>query len=400
MQTPALTPFYRRRGIAVTRAAHTFWRRRLASWLVEGWLHVQTALLYIFLYTPIAVVVLFSFNNSRRVSVWNGFTTQWYQAAWNSPDVTGALQISLTVALLNVAISVTLGTLASLGMRSAPRGLRVGFEGLVYMTIITPEIVIAIASLLYFVNLGIDLGIQTMVVTHAVYNTSIVALIVSARLAGMDRTLEEASADLGATPLDTFWRVTLPQLYPAVLAGALLALMGGCGGGVSDPASARCPAPPTTFGKRVVRSDHAEIAVHYRCEGASIAGTLYLPKGEGRHPVLVWVHGAGAETRLHWGPFLRPFIEAGLAVASFDKRGVGESGGKCCPGDTGHFNLLTADAVGSVSAVRRAPGVDPRRVGMFGASAAGWVVPRAAGVCSLMRMRKKARKSRFGLVSK
>ena len=223
MQTPALTPFYRRRGIAVTRAAHTFWRRRLASWLVEGWLHVQTALLYIFLYTPIAVVVLFSFNNSRRVSVWNGFTTQWYQAAWNSPDVTGALQISLTVALLNVAISVTLGTLASLGMRSAPRGLRVGFEGLVYMTIITPEIVIAIASLLYFVNLGIDLGIQTMVVTHAVYNTSIVALIVSARLAGMDRTLEEASADLGATPLDTFWRVTLPQLYPAVLAGALLA---------------------------------------------------------------------------------------------------------------------------------------------------------------------------------
>ncbi len=223
MQTPALTPFYRRRGIAVTRAAHTFWRRRLAGWLVEGWLHVQTALLYIFLYTPIAVVVLFSFNNSRRVSVWNGFTTQWYQAAWNSPDVTGALQISLTVALLNVAISVTLGTLASLGMRSAPRGLRVGFEGLVYMTIITPEIVIAIASLLYFVNLGIDLGIQTMVVTHAVYNTSIVALIVSARLAGMDRTLEEASADLGATPLDTFWRVTLPQLYPAVLAGALLA---------------------------------------------------------------------------------------------------------------------------------------------------------------------------------
>jgi len=104
-----------------------------------------------------------------------------------------------------------------------PRSLRVGFEGLVYMTIITPEIVIAIASLLYFVNLNIDLGVQTMVVTHAVYNTSIVALIVSARLAGMDHTLEEASADLGATPLGTFWRVTLPQLYPAVLAGALLA---------------------------------------------------------------------------------------------------------------------------------------------------------------------------------
>jgi len=203
--------------------AQKLWRRRLAGWLVEGWLRGQTVLLYIFLYTPIAIVVLFSFNNSRRVSVWGGFTTQWYQAAWSSPDVTGALQISLTVALSNVAISVALGTLAALGMRSAPRWLRVGFEGLVYVTIITPEIVIAIASLLYFVNLGIDLGIQTMVVAHAVYNTSIVALIVSARLAGMDRTLEEASADLGATPLGTFWRVTLPQLSPAVLAGALLA---------------------------------------------------------------------------------------------------------------------------------------------------------------------------------
>ncbi len=207
----------------MTGMAQKLWRRRLAGWLVEGWLRGQTVLLYIFLYTPIAIVVLFSFNNSRRVSVWGGFTTQWYQAAWSSPDVTGALQISLTVALSNVAISVALGTLAALGMRSAPRWLRVGFEGLVYVTIITPEIVIAIASLLYFVNLGLDLGIQTMVVAHAVYNTSIVALIVSARLAGMDRTLEEASADLGATPLGTFWRVTLPQLSPAVLAGALLA---------------------------------------------------------------------------------------------------------------------------------------------------------------------------------
>jgi uncharacterized protein len=163
-----------------------------------------------------------------------------------------------------------------------------------------------------------------------------------------------------------------------LLAGVLLALISGCGGGVSDPASARCPTPPATFGKRVVLSDHAEIAVHYRCEGASIAGTLYLPKSGGQHPALVWVHGAGAEARLQWGNFLQPFIDAGLAVASFDKRGVGESGGKCCPGDTGHFNLLTADAVGSVSAVRRGPGIDPGRVGMFGASAAGWIVPRAA----------------------
>ena len=222
MRMPALTP--RARGqVPAARAEYALWRRRLPAWLVETWLRAQTALLYLFLYAPIAVVVLYSFNDSRRVAIWGGFTTRWYQAAWSSPDVTSALQISLTVALLNAALAVTLGTLAALGMRSAPRWLRIGFEGLVYMTIITPEIVIAIASLLYFVNLNINLGVQTMVVSHAVYNTSIVALVVSARLAGMDRTLEEASADLGATPLGTFWRVTLPQLYPAVLAGALLA---------------------------------------------------------------------------------------------------------------------------------------------------------------------------------
>ena len=222
MQMPAPAPSTGGR-VQVTRTEYTLWRRRLPGWLVETWLRTQTALLYLFLYAPIAVVVLFSFNDSRRVTIWGGFTTRWYQAAWTSPDVSSALKISLTVALLNAALAVILGTLAALGMRTAPRWLRVGFEGMVYMTIITPEIVIAIASLLYFVNLNIDLGVQTMVVTHAVYNTSIVALIVSARLAGMDRTLEEASADLGATPLGTFWQVTLPQLYPAVLAGALLA---------------------------------------------------------------------------------------------------------------------------------------------------------------------------------
>jgi ABC-type spermidine/putrescine transport system permease subunit II len=207
----------------VTSRQHAPWRRALPGWLVEIWLRGQAALIYLFLYAPIAVVVLYSFNDSRRVTIWGGFTTKWYYAAWTSPDVTGSLQISLTAALLNAMLAVTLGTLAALGMRSAPRWLRLGFEGLVYVTIITPEIVIAIASLLYFVSLNVDLGLQTIVVTHAVYNTSIVTLIVGTRLAGMDRTLEEASADLGATPFGTFWRVTLPQLYPAVLAGALLA---------------------------------------------------------------------------------------------------------------------------------------------------------------------------------
>jgi len=165
--------------------------------------------------------------------------------------------------------------------------------------------------------------------------------------------------------------------WTLVLMGVLV-LLSGCGGAVSDPASARCDAPPSTFGARVGLSDHVETPVQYTCEGAVIHGTLYLPKREGAHPALVWVHAAGKVTRLSWGNFLRSFVQRGFAVFSFDKRGVGESEGSCCPGDHGHFNLATADVVGAVAAIRSGPGIDPAHVGLFGASQAGWIVPRAA----------------------
>lgn len=201
-----------------------WWRRRLPSLAVEVWLRTHSTLLYTFLYLPIVVVVIFAFNNSRRVTIWHGFTTKWFGTVWSDPTWSNALRVSVTVAFINMLIAVSLGTLAALGARNAPGWLRIVFEGLVYMTIITPEIVVAVASLLYFVLvLPIGQGMPAMVMTHAVYNTSIVTLIVSARLAGMDGTLEEASADLGASPIATLWRVTLPLLYPAILAGALLA---------------------------------------------------------------------------------------------------------------------------------------------------------------------------------
>jgi pimeloyl-ACP methyl ester carboxylesterase len=93
----------------------------------------------------------------------------------------------------------------------------------------------------------------------------------------------------------------------------------------------------------------------------------------------VWVHGAGEASRLGWGGQLLPgLVIAGVVVLSYDKRGVGESEGECCPGDTGHFNLLTADAVGAAQALRTLPEIDPVRVGLIGASQAGWIVPRAA----------------------
>jgi len=191
--------------------------------LFEPALRTWTALVYAFLFVPIATVVFFSFNASRLVDVWTGFSLKWYGTAWTDPSILDALRVSVTVAVINAVLATAFGTLAAIGMRRVGRRLRTVFETMVYGTIVTPEIVIAIASLLFFVTINIDLGIPTIVITHVVYNTSIVALIVRARLAGMDRTLEEAAADLGATPVQTLRRVTIPLLYPAILAGGLLA---------------------------------------------------------------------------------------------------------------------------------------------------------------------------------
>src|ERR1700694_1784493 len=164
---------------------------------LRGW----TLLVYAFVFLPIVVVVIFSFNASRLVAVWTGFSLKWYGTAWTDASILDALRVSLTVALINAALATVFGTLAAIGMQRVGRRTRTAVQLMVYGTIVTPEIVIAIASLLFFVTINVDLGIPTIVITHVVYNTSIVALIVRARLADMDRTLDEAAADLGATPL-------------------------------------------------------------------------------------------------------------------------------------------------------------------------------------------------------
>jgi hypothetical protein len=162
----------------------------------------------------------------------------------------------------------------------------------------------------------------------------------------------------------------------AILAAA--AFTCGCGGSVSDPANAACPSPPTSIGRPQVELDHREASIHFTCSGARLAGTMYLPLTHGRHPAVVWLHGSGEEPRLSYGTLVAAYIRDGIAFFSYDKRGVGESEGTCCPDVTGHFNLVTADAVGAVAAIRRAPDIDPDRIGFLGASAAGWVAPRAA----------------------
>ena len=186
-------------------------------------LRTQGAFVYAFLYLPIIIVVVYAFNDSRLVQIWHGFTLRWFAVTWDDTSLRHAFRISLITASLNAVLATLLGTSAAIALRNVGTKTRTAFDAFMYTTLIVPEIVIAIASLLFFVTLGLPLGPIAIVITHAVFNTSVVGLVVRARLAGMDRSLEEASTDLGATRWGTFRQVTLPQLLPAVVAGALLA---------------------------------------------------------------------------------------------------------------------------------------------------------------------------------
>ena len=164
----------------------------------------------------------------------------------------------------------------------------------------------------------------------------------------------------------------------AVGAAGLLAALGAFSDSVDDPAVAPCRRPPTSVSTARVVLDHREALVRFTCNKAQLSGTLYLPLRHGRHPAVVWVHGSGEQPRLSYGPLVRSFVDDGIAFFSYDKRGVAESEGNCCPDEHGHFNLVTADAVGAIEAVRSSSAVDGAQVGFVGASAAGWIAPRAA----------------------
>ena len=139
-------------------------------------------------------------------------------------------------------------------------------------------------------------------------------------------------------------RLGLAFLLVAVVVGAAVPIGHSVWLARTDPQSAQCADPAMTLGQERTESAHKERDVVFTCEGARLAATIYLPTGPGPYPGVVWVHGAGEAERLGWGGELVPgLVRSGLAVLSYDKRGVGQSEGECCPGDEGRFNLLTAD---------------------------------------------------------
>jgi putrescine transport system permease protein len=177
-----------------------------------------------FLYAPILVLIGYSFNASPLVTVWGGFSTRWYAELLADAPLLASAWVSLKVAVLASLIATLLGTLAALVLERQRRFRgRAFFAGLVLGPIVMPEVMIGLSLLLMFIGIGLDRSLLTIVIAHATFCTGFVAVVVAARLRGLDRSLEEAAADLGAGPTRVLMTITLPLLTPALAAGALLA---------------------------------------------------------------------------------------------------------------------------------------------------------------------------------
>ncbi len=177
-----------------------------------------------FLYLPILLLIVFSFNESRLVTVWGGFSLRWYAGLWANAPLMDALMVSLRIALVSAVIATALGTLAAIALTRAGRfrGRRV-LGGMVYAPLVMPEIVMALSLLLLFVALDMERGAMTITLAHATFTLCFVTVVVQAGLLKADRQLEEAAMDLGCTPVQAFVSITLPLLAPSILAGFLLA---------------------------------------------------------------------------------------------------------------------------------------------------------------------------------
>lgn len=178
---------------------------------------------YLFLYLPIVILVIFSFNASQYATAWRGFTLDWYTTLFQNEAIGTALRNTLIVAGVSTLISTVFGTMVALAMERYNFWGKLAFDSLLYLPIIIPDIAMAVMLLLFFVLSKIQLGLITIIISHVAFNISFVAVVVRARLAYFDISLEEAARDLYANEWQTFRRVTLPLIMPGILGGALLA---------------------------------------------------------------------------------------------------------------------------------------------------------------------------------
>ncbi|KYC35106.1 ABC transporter permease [Scytonema hofmannii PCC 7110] len=177
------------------------------------------------MYLPILVLAFYSFNQSPYSATWQGFTLDWYNRLFNDERILSALQNSLIVAFSAVGISAILGTLMAVGLGRYRFPGKTLYRGISYLPLIIPDIAIAVATLVFLAAFAIPLNIWTIVAAHVVFCLAYISLVVSSRLTNLDPHLEEAALDLGATPVQAFIKVLLPQLMPGIIAGCLLAFI-------------------------------------------------------------------------------------------------------------------------------------------------------------------------------
>ncbi|MBB3540173.1 ABC transporter permease subunit [Rhizobium sp. BK399] len=184
----------------------------------------SVALGFAFLYLPIVLLVVFSFNESKLVTVWGGFSAKWYVSLLHNQALLDAAWVTIRVGILSATAATILGTLAAIALVRYTRFRgRMLFSGMVYAPLVMPEVITGLSLLLLFVAIGLDRGFWTITLAHTTLTMCFVAVVVQSRLLSFDRSIEEAAQDLGSPPVRTFFEITLPIIAPAVLSGWILA---------------------------------------------------------------------------------------------------------------------------------------------------------------------------------
>ena len=193
--------------------------KKLGDKVLKGY----SALVLAFLYVPILAMIVFSFNDSRLTAVWRGVTIRWYTALLGDSAIWGAFYNTMLVAVLVTVLSAILGTLTALAMSRYKFKGKNAFDAYLYIPIIIPEITEALSLLLLYIWAGVPLGLPTIILGHLTFAIPFAALVIRSRMAGFDRSVEEAAQSMGANEVQTFFRITLPIISTGVIAGALLA---------------------------------------------------------------------------------------------------------------------------------------------------------------------------------
>ena len=183
-----------------------------------------TALVMLFLYAPIVVLIVFSFNDSKSRNTWSGFTLRWYRDLFHDQEIMHALALTLVVAVVASVLATLLGTAAAIGLNKMNKRIRSVFMTLNYLPMVNPDIIIGVSLMLLFSYLRIEFGMSTLILAHITFSVPYVILNVMPKLRAMDKHIYEAALDLGCSPIQAYFKVVIPEIMPGILSGFIMAL--------------------------------------------------------------------------------------------------------------------------------------------------------------------------------